>query len=185
MERMRPAIMILTALLAGPAAAQSTGSDIVREALEGVRQDQARDSARVRAIIDEAVRGAEEGPSGSDTVNPMAPEVLRPLPADAPDLLAVGYSAEELIGRAVDDGTGAQIGVIRDLVADETSSAPRVLVEFAPLFGQPGKTSAVPVEALTTAVARGEGYVMELTAVAFEQLPAYVPDGELWRRADG
>ena len=182
---MRPAIMILTALLAGPAAAQSTGSDIVREALEGVRQDQARDSARVRAIIDEAVRGAEEGPSGSDTVNPAAPDVLRPLAADEPSLLPAGYSAEELIGRAVDDGTGARIGVIRELVADEASSAPRLLVEFEPLFGQPGKISAVPVEALTTAVARGEGYVMELTAVAYDQLPPYRRDGEVWRRADG
>jgi uncharacterized protein YrrD len=92
---------------------------------------------------------------------------------------------EELVGRPVDDGTGARIGVIRDLVADTASDAPRVLVEFQPLFGRPGKTSAVPVEALTTATARGEGYVMEVTAVAYEQLPAYRRDGEVWRRTDG
>ena len=37
-----------------------------------------------------------------------------------PGVLPVGYEAEELVGRPIDDGTGARIGVIRDLVLDES-----------------------------------------------------------------
>jgi hypothetical protein len=89
------------------------------------------------------------------------------------------------VDRPVDDGSGARIGRIRDLVLDETSGVARAMVEFQPLFGHSGKTSVVPIESLTTATARGEGYVMELTAVEFERMPAYTRQGPVWRRAGG
>ncbi len=166
--------------------AQSSGASIVEEALEGIREDQARDSERVKRMVDEAVRGTTQAPSGRDTVNPAAPETLRPVDdATAPGILPVGYQAQELVGRSVDDGTGARIGVIRELVLDETSGVARAMVEFQPLFDQPGKTSVVPIESLTTATARGEGYVMELSNVAFAAMPAYARDGGVWRRVEG
>ena len=43
----------------------------------------------------------------------------------------------------------------------------------------------VPIESLTTATARGEGYVMELSNVAFAAMPAYARDGGVWRRVEG
>jgi sporulation protein YlmC with PRC-barrel domain len=172
--------------LSGLAAAQSSGASIVEEALQGVRQDQQRDSERVRRMVDEAVKGAEQAPSGQDTVNPGAPATLRPLAVqDAPGVLPVGYRVDSLVDRPVDDGSGARIGRIRDLVLDETSGVARAMVEFQPLFGHSGKTSVVPIESLSTATARGEGYVMELTAVEFERMPAYTRQGPVWRRAGG
>jgi hypothetical protein len=172
--------------LPGPGLAQSSGAAIVEGALEGVAQDQARDSARVKRMVDEAVRGTTQAPSGQDTVNPAAPETLRPVDdATAPGMLPVGYQAQELVGRSVDDGTGARIGVIRELVLDESSGVARAMVELQPLFDQPGKTSVVTIESLTTATARGEGYVMELSNVAFAAMPAYARDAGVWRRVEG
>lgn len=183
---MAGAIAVAFALGSSSANAQSRTGGIVEEALKGVRQDQERDSARVKRMVDEAVQGAERAPSGEDTVNPMAPATLRPLVGeDAPGVLPVGYKAAELVGRPVDDGTGERIGLIRGLVLDESSGVARAMVEFEPLFGQEGKTSAVPIEELTTATARGQGYVMELTTVEFERMPAYSQKDSLWQRVDG
>ena len=171
------------ALVVGQANAQSSGASIVEEALEGVRQDQARDSERVKRMVDEAVQGTQEAPSGQDTVNPAAPDTLRPLAdMEAPGVLPVGYNAQELVGRPIDDGTGARIGTIRDLVLDEGSGVARAMVAFDPLFDQPAKTSVVPIESLTTATARGEGFVMELTSVQFAAMPDYAKEGVVWRR---
>ena len=179
-------IVAAVALTAGRVEAQSSSNAIVEEALKGVEQDQARDSQRVKEIVDEAVRGTQQAPSGQDTVNPAAPEILRPLAdKDAPGVLPVGYQSDTLIGRPIDDGTGARIGVIRDLVLDEASGVALAMVEFQPLFDLPGKTSAVAIESLSTATARGDGYVMELTSVEFSQLPAYAKDGAVWRRSGG
>ena len=171
------------ALVVGQANAQSSGASIVEEALEGVRQDQARDSERVKRMVDEAVQGTQGAPSGQDTVNPAAPDTLRPLAdMEAPGVLPVGYNAQELVGRPIDDGTGARIGTIRDLVLDEGSGVARAMVAFDPLFDQPAKTSVVPIESLTTATARGQGLVMELTTVQFAAMPDYAKDGVVWRR---
>lgn len=170
----------------GQCLAQSSGASIVEEALKGVEQDQARDSQRVKRMVDEAVQGSQAAPSGTETVNPAAPDILRPLAADAgPGVLPVGYQADGLLGRPIDDGTGARIGTIRDLVLDEASGVARAMVEFEPLFDQPGKTSVVPIESLSTAVARGSGFVMELTSVEFARLPAYARENAQWRRVDG
>jgi hypothetical protein len=180
------AATLLTVLVAADATAQSSGSSIVEEALQGVRQDQARDSERVRRMVDEAVRGTESAQSGQDTVNPEAPDTLRPLDdPNRPGALPVGYRAADLIDRPVDDGTGARIGVIRELVLDEASGVARAMVEFQPLFDQPGKTSVVAIESLTTAIARGEGYVMEVNAVGFARMPAYSREADVWRRTNG
>ena len=109
--RVAAAAFGLLLALSGLAAAQSSGGQIVEEALKGVEQDQARDSQRVKEIVDEAVRGTQQAPSGQDTVNPAAPETLRPLAdKDAPGVLPVGYQSDTLIGRPIDDGTGARIG---------------------------------------------------------------------------
>ena len=182
------AVAVMLALAGVPAFGQtpggeSSGSAIVEEALKGVREDQARDSARVKQIIDEAVRGAAGAPSGQDTVNPTAPETLRILAAaDAQRDLPIGVRAEDLLGSPVGDGTGARIGTVRDLVRDDRTGVALAMVEFAPLFGGPGKTSVVAIESLTAAGARGAGYVMELTTVDYARLPAYERDEELWRR---
>ncbi len=137
-------------------------------------------------MVDEAVQGTQEAPSGRDTVNPVAPESLRPLvDAEAPGVLPVGYEAKGLLGRPVDDGTGARIGTIEDLVLDESSGVARAMVAFDRLFDQPAKTTVVPIESLTTATARGDGYVMELTTVQFAAMPAYAKEGEVWRRVGG
>ena len=94
--------MLLLPMLPTGARAQSSGASIVEEALQGVREDQARDADRVRRMVDEAVHGSETAQSGEDTVNPEAPPTLRPL-ADpkAPGALPVGYQAEELLDRPV------------------------------------------------------------------------------------
>jgi hypothetical protein len=171
------------ALAAGQVDAQSSGAGIVEEALQGVRQDQARDSERVRRMVDEAVQGARAAPSGEDTVNPAAPDILRPLvDVEAPGVLPVGYAPADLVGRPIDDGTGARIGTIRDLVLDEGSGVARAMVAFDALFDQPAKTSVVPIESLSTATARGEGLVIELTTVTYAAMPAYAKDGPVWRK---
>ena len=68
-------IVAAVALAAGRVEAQSSSNAIVEEALKGVEQDQARDSQRVKGMVDEAVRGTQQAPSGQDTVNPAAPEI--------------------------------------------------------------------------------------------------------------
>ena len=77
--RVAAAAFGLLLALSGLAAAQSSGGQIVEEALKCVEQDQARDSQRVKEIVDEAVRGTQQAPSVQDTVNPAAPEILLPL----------------------------------------------------------------------------------------------------------
>ncbi len=165
-----------------PVAAQTSGSSIVEEALKDARQDQQRDSGRVRRMVDEAVQGAVGAPSGEETVNPPAPAALRPLTGGEPGTLPPGFSAEDLRDRPVRDGTGEQIGTLRGLVRDEASGLTQVLVEFAPLFGKPGKVSVLPVDTLTPAAAASDGYVVELTPVAHDAMPAYRWSGEAWRR---
>ena len=63
-------IVAAMALTVARPSAQSSGASIVEEALKGVRQDQARDSERVKRMVDEAVQGTQQAPSGQDTVNP-------------------------------------------------------------------------------------------------------------------
>src|SRR3712207_4769887 len=135
MRRMRGRMLAAGALLLAAAAApavvaQTSGSSIVEEALKDAQQDQQRDTDRVRRMVDEAVQGAEEAPSGKDAVNPTAPEALRPLAGDEPGALPVGFRAGDLKDRPVRDGTGAQIGTLRGLVRDEASGLAKVMVEF-------------------------------------------------------
>jgi hypothetical protein len=164
--------------------AQSSGSSIVEEALKGVEQDQARDAERMRRLVEEAVKGTEQAPSGQEAVNPSAPDSLRPLTDEAPGALPVGYRAESLIDAPVRDGAGAEIGRIRGLGIDDASGAARAIVALMPRFGQPEKIAAVPVETLAPAAADRDGYVMDLSAVALEQLPAYTWRDSMWRRVD-
>ena len=163
--------------------AQSSGRSIVEEALQGVEQDQARDSQRVRSIIEEAVRGAEQAPSGIETVAPTAPEVLEPIGADSPPgLLPVGFDAAQLVGQPVADAAGARLGTIRAVAVEQSGQTAHALVEFAGAFGRQGKTAAVPLDKLTPSVTTGSGYVMTLTAVAYDQLPSYAWRDGAWRR---
>ena len=67
---------------------------------------------------------------------------------------------------------------------DQTSGAARAMVAFTPLFGQPGKISAVAVELLVPS-SRGDGFELQLTPVQLEQMPAYALDQQVWRRIDG
>jgi len=163
--------------------AQSSGQSIVEEALQGVEQDQARDSQRVKDIIDEAVRGAEQAPSGKETVTPTAPETLKPLgPDEAPGLLPAGYEVAKLVGQPVDDGTGARLGRIRDIAVEQDRRTAHALVDFNQVFGREPKTAAVPLDTLTPSIAKGTGYVVAITAVAYDQLPAYTWQDGAWRR---
>ena len=167
--------------LAGVAQQAGSGGSIVEEALKDAEQDQRRDTERVRRMVDEAVKGAEQAPSGQEAVNPTAPDVLRPLPADAPGALPPGTRAEDLVEQPVRDASGARIGTVKGLVRDEASGVAQVMVEFAPVFGQPGKTSVLGIEALTRA--EGEsGYVVDLTPVAYDAMPAYAWQDQVWRR---
>ncbi|MGD9508343.1 MAG: PRC-barrel domain-containing protein [Geminicoccaceae bacterium] len=175
--------LALTAAAGGTVHAQSSGQSIVEEALRGVEQDQARDSQRVRDFIEEAVRGAEQAPSGKETVTPTAPETLKPLgPGEAPELLPVGFEVAKLVGQPVDDGTGARLGTIRDVAFEQGGRTAHAVVEFDRLFGRGAKTAAVPLDTLTPSVTAGSGYVMALTAVAYDQLPAYAMQNGVWRR---
>jgi hypothetical protein len=186
--RVAGAPLLGLALLAGlswPGAgfAQQTGSGsaIVEEALKDAEKDQQRDSERVRRMVDEAVKGAERAPSGQEAVNPTAPDVLRPLPADAPGALPPGTQPQDLVEQPVRDASGARIGTVKGLVRDEASGVARVMVEFAPVFGQPGKTSVLGIEALTRAD-KESGYVVDLTPVAYDAMPAYTWQDQVWRR---
>jgi hypothetical protein len=184
-DRLLPALLLAAALVAGQADAQETPptSAIVEDALKGVQQDQAKDAERVRRMVDEAVKGTERAPSGQDAVNPAAPEELRPLGGDQPGALPAGTQPGDFLGKPVRDGTGAQIGTVRDLAVDGASGATRAIVEFQPLFGHPGKTSALGIEALLPAVAGSDGFVVELTPVAYDEMPAYRREQAVWRRA--
>ncbi|MFZ1429724.1 MAG: hypothetical protein WAS21_23520 [Geminicoccaceae bacterium] len=177
--------VLLAALILGtvsPASAQSSATGIVEEALQGVEADQARDAERVRRMVDEAVKGAEDAPSGQDAVNPAAPTELRPLAGDAIGVLPAGYQEGDLAGKPVRDGTTAQIGEIQAMAVDETSGAARAMVAFAPLFGQAAKVAAVQVEALVPA---GDGFAIQLTPVQLERMPAYAWEHDVWRRVEG
>lgn len=177
--------VLLAVLVLGtvsPVSAQSSATGIVEEALQGVEADQARDAERVRRMVDEAVKGAEEAPSGQDAVNPAAPAELRPLAGDAIGALPAGYTEGDLTGKPVRDGTSAEIGQIRAMAVDETSGAARAMVAFAPLFGQAAKVAAVQVEALVPA---GDGFAIELTPVQLERMPAYAWEHDVWRRVEG
>lgn len=167
-----------------PAGAQSSGSSIVEDALKDVEQDQQRDSERVRRMVDEAIKGTEQAPSGIEAVAPTAPPALQPVSPEEPGALPAGFKAEDLANRPVRDGTGAQIGTLRGMVRDEGSGLTRVLVEFGTLFGRPGKVSAVTVETLTPAPPETDGFVLELTPVAYDALPAYALSNGVWRRVD-
>lgn len=175
-------VLLLAGVGSMPVAAQTSGSSIVEEALKDARQDQERDSGRVRRMVDEAVQGAVDAPSGEETVNPPAPVALLPLSGSEPGVLPPGFKAEDLKERPVRDGTGEQIGTLRGLVRDEASGLTQVMVEFTPLFGKPAKVSVLPVDTLIPAEAAGDGYVVELTPVAYDAMPAYRWAGEAWHR---
>lgn len=175
-------IGVAALLLAAPAAAQTSSSSIVEEALKDAQKDQQRDSDRVRNMVDEAVKGTEQAPSGEEAVNPPAPESLRPLAGNEPGVLPAGFNAADLKDRPVRDGTGEQIGTLRGLVLDEASGLAKVMVEFGPLFGKGPKVAAMPFETLTPATTGDDGYVIELTQVAYDAMPAYRWAGEAWRR---
>lgn len=172
--------------LAGTAFAQPTspGSAIVDEVLKDATQQQTRDSERVRRMVDEAIKGAEQAPSGIEAVNPTAPDTLRPTEDVGTAVLPAGFAPEDLEDKPVRDGTGAEIGRLRGLAVDQASQQLKVMVQFAPLFGHPAKTAAFPIEQLRPADSLGDGYVVEITPVDYEALPAYAwRDGE-WRRSD-
>ncbi|MFL5336221.1 MAG: PRC-barrel domain-containing protein [Geminicoccaceae bacterium] len=172
----------LLTILPAQGRAQTSGASIVEEALKGVRQDQARDSQRVKEIVEEAVRGAEQAPSGQETIAPTAPDTLRALPAGAQASLPAGYREDEMIGKPVVDGTGAKLGVIKGLGFDDANGMARAMVEFGPLFGKPGKLAAVAVETLTTGAGGQGSYVISLTSSDFERMPAYAWADQAWRR---
>jgi hypothetical protein len=177
-------VAVILAPLA-PVAAQGTdsGSAIVDDALKDVEKDQARDAERVRRMVDEAVKGAEQAPSGEDAVNPAAPQELRRLEGDRPGALPAGFGPDDFLEKPVRDGAGARIGTVKDLVIDEASGAARAVVAFEPLFGQPSKTSVLEIEALIPAAGQSDGFVVELTPVAYERMPAYARERQVWRRA--
>lgn len=178
------AFLILALVGAGlaPALAQTSGSSIVDEALRDAEQEQTRDSDLVRRMVDEAVKGAETAPSGQDAVNPRAPDTLRPLTGEEPTVLPAGFEAKDLENQPVRDGAGARIGTVRSVVLDESTGLARAMVEFEPLFGQPAKTSPVEIELLTPATRSGDGFVVELTPVAYQSMPAYAWQQGQWRR---
>lgn len=178
-------MLVLTAILPAGAQGQTSGADIVKDALKGVQEDQARNSQRVKEIVEEAVRGAEQAPSGQETIVPTAPDTLVPLPAGAQATLPAGYSADEMIGKPVVDGTGAKLGTIKGLGLDDAHGMARAMVEFEPLFGRPGKLAAVAVDTLTTGVGTAGGYVISLTSSDFDRMPAYAWSNQAWRRAPG
>jgi hypothetical protein len=185
MSRKVAAALAVIVMLPATVHAQSSGAGIVEEALQGVRQDQERDSKRVKEIVEEAVKGAEQAPSGQEAINPTAPETLRPLPPDAQASLPAGYRADEMVGKPIVDGTGAKLGVIRGLVIDDVNGVARAMVEFAPLFGKPGKVTAIAVDTLTTGAAPEGGYVMSLTSTDFDKMPAYAWANPVWQRVAG
>ena len=185
---MRSASVLSVLLLVGvesmPATAQPqpSGGSIVDETLQDIRKDEERDAGRVRGMVDEAMKGASGKPSGEEIVNPAAPAALLPLSGDVPELVPTGYDAAKLKDRPVRDGAGDPIGTSRGLARDEASGVTLVMVELAPLFGKPAKVSVMPVELLVPAVAEEDGYVVELTPVAHDAMPAYRWAGEAWRR---
>ena len=166
------------------AAAQpaTSGSAIVQDALKDVQQDQAEDARKVRRMIDEAVKGAERAPSGEEAINPPAPGVLQPMQADVPGALPPGIRREDLAGKPLRDGAGTEIGRVRDLVLDQASGSARVVVELAPLFGYPAKTTVLEIEALQPAESKGDGYIVELTPVEYEAMPRYAWKDGAWRQ---
>ena len=107
------------------------------------------------------------------------------MPAGAQATLPAGYSADEMIGKPVVDGTGAKLGTIKGLGLDDAHGMARAMVEFEPLFGRPGKLAAVAVDTLTTGVGTAGGYVISLTSSDFDRMPAYAWSNQAWQRAPG
>ena len=176
------AAMVMLAVASTSAGAQSSGAGIVDEALKGVRQDQERDAERVRCMVDEAVRGTENAPSGEETVSPSAPERLDQLsPGTAAGVMPAGFRVEELVGRPVEDGTGGKLGTLRAVALEPGGDVPVAMIDFAPLFGRVAKTAAVPLDELTPSAA-ADSLVLSLTAVGYDELPAYAWRDGVWRR---
>lgn len=178
------ALSLTACLWSGIVLAQSapSGSAIVQDALKDVQQDQAEGSKRVRSIIDEAVKGAERAPSGLEAVNPSAPPVLRPLQEAPPGALPTGIEPQDLAGKPLRDGTGTEIGRVRDLVLDEQSGLARIVVDFTPMFGEPAKTTVLEIEALQPADTKGDGYIVDLTPVKYQEMPRYAWENGVWRQ---
>ena len=65
------------------------------------------------------------------------------------------------------------LGVIRDIAVEQDRRTAHALVDFNQVFGREPKTAAVPLDTLTPSIAKGTGYVVAITAVAYHQLPAY------------
>ena len=178
------AMATLTLLPLGAVAQQGADTRaIVEDALKGVAAQQAKDAERVRRISEEAVKGAEAAPSGKEAVNPTAPEALRPLADDQTAMLPAGFDAETLQDRPVRNAAGEQIGMLRGPAVDEATGQPKVMVEFAPMFGQPGKLTALSIEQLSQASGQGGGYVVEMTPVAYGELADYRLTDGAWRRS--
>ena len=179
-----PVLGLTMYLGSGDVLAQSapSGSAIVQDALKDVRQDQAEDARRVRRMIDEAVKGAERAPSGLEAVNPTAPPVLRPLQEAPPGALPTGIAPQDLADKPLRDGAGTEIGRVRDLVLDEQSGLARIVVDFAPMFGEPAKTTVIGVETLQPADAGSDGYIVDLTPVRYKEMPRYAWENGAWRQ---
>lgn len=186
-----PVLLLPAALMAavaawpapGDAQPAQSGAAIVQDAIKEAQQDQARDAERVRNMVDEAVKRSERSPSGEEAVNPPVAEELRPLEGDVPGTLPAGMKAADLVGKPLRDGTGAEIGRVRGLALDQKNGLARVVAEFGPMFGQPPRIIILDVETLQPADKLGDGYIVELRPVEYEDMSAYTWQDGAWRQA--
>ena len=166
------AAMAMLAVASTGAGAQSSGAGIVDEALKGVRQDQERDAERVKRMVDEAVRGAENAPSGEETVSPSAPEQLDQLPPGTAAGVAAGrFSCRGTGGPAGRARHGGTLGTLRAVALESGGDVPVAMIDFAPLFGRGAKTAAVAARQVDAGAA-ADSLVLSLTAIGYDGLPA-------------
>ena len=180
-------LLLLLATAPAPAFAQaSSSSGIVDEAVRDAEREQRRDQEKVRDIVKEAVEGAESAPSGQVAVTPPPADTLAPLAGDqAGAALPPGVTAQDLLDQPVQDGSGTQIGKVAGLVIDHGSGLARAMVAFTPVFGEPGKTAPVELDTLRPTSDGSPGYIVDITPIQYQALPAYSPSGDGHWRRDG
>lgn len=175
---------LLLATAPVPAFAQASSSGgIVDEAVRDAEREQRRDEEKVRDIVKEAVEGAENAPSGEAAVTPPPADTLAPLPSEQAGALPPGVTAQDLLDQPVQDGSGTQIGKVAGLVIDHQSGLARAMVAFTPVFGEPGKTAPVELDILRPTSDGKPGYIVDMTPIQYQALPAYSLAGDgRWRR---